>query len=353
MRVRVLAGVVLLTTLTLTGGPATASPARPGHPAPTGLRALADRADLRIGTAVDMAALADDEAYRAAVGREFSTVTAENVMKWEATEPQQGVHDWAAADRLVDFARAHRQKVRGHTLVWHNQNPAWVTEQAFTPAQLREVLRQHIIDEVTHFRGKVWHWDVVNEIFNDDGTWRDSIWLRNLGPGYVADAFRWAHQADPKATLFLNDYNNEGLSAKSDAYYALVKQLKAQGVPVQGYGIQGHLAVQYGVPGDVLANLRRFEKLGLQTAFTEVDVRMPLPADPIKVQAQAQGFTALLQACLLADKCVSYTLWGFTDRYSWVPGVFAGEGSATPYDENLNPKPAYAALRDTLALAGR
>jgi endo-1,4-beta-xylanase len=353
MRVRVLAGVVLLTTLTLTGGPATASPAKPGPPAPTGLRAPADRADLRIGTAVDMAALAADDAYRAAVGREFSTVTAENVMKWEATEPQQGVHDWAAADRLVDFARAHRQKVRGHTLVWHNQNPAWVTEQAFTPTQLREVLRKHIIDEVTHFRGKVWHWDVVNEIFNDDGTWRDSIWLRNLGPGYVADAFRWAHQADPEVKLFLNDYNNEGLSAKSDAYYALVKQLKAQGVPVQGYGIQGHLAVQYGVPGDVLANLRRFERLGLQTAFTEVDVRMPLPADPIKVQAQAQGFTALLQACLLADKCVSYTLWGFTDRYSWVPGVFAGEGSATPYDENLNPKPAYAALRDTLALAGR
>jgi len=352
MRVRALAGVVLLTTLTLTG-PATASPARPAPPAPTGLRALADRADLRIGTAVDMTALADDDAYRTAVAREFSTVTAENVMKWEVTEPQQGVHDWAAADRLVDFARANRQKVRGHTLVWHNQNPAWATEEAFTPAQLRAVLRRHIIDEVTHFRGKVWHWDVVNEIFNDDGTWRDSIWLRNLGPGYVADAFRWAHQADPKVKLFLNDYNNEGVNAKSDAYYQLVKQLKAQGVPVHGYGVQGHLAVQYGVPADTLTNLRRFEKLGLQTAFTEVDVRMPLPADPIKVQAQAQGFTALLQACLLADRCVSYTLWGFTDRYSWVPGVFDGEGSATPYDESLSPKPAYAALRDTLALAGR
>jgi endo-1,4-beta-xylanase len=352
MRVRALAGVVLLTTLTLTG-PATASPARPAPPAPTGLRALADRADLRIGTAVDTAALAGDDAYRAAVAREFSTVTAENVMKWEVTEPQQGVHDWAAADRLVAVARANRQQVRGHTLVWHNQNPAWVTEEAFTPAQLRAVLRRHIVDEVTHFRGKVWHWGVVNEIFNDDGTWRDSIWLRNLGPGYVADAFRWAHQADPKVKLFLNDYNNEGVNAKSDAYYQLVKQLKAQGVPVHGYGVQGHLAVQYGVPADTLTNLRRFSKLGLQTAFTEVDVRMPLPADPIKVQAQAQGFTALLQACLLADRCVSYTLWGFTDRYSWVPGVFDGEGSATPYDENLSPKPAYAALRDTLALAGR
>jgi endo-1,4-beta-xylanase len=300
-----------------------------------------------------MTALADDAPYRDLVAQEFSTVTAENVMKWEATEPQQGVHDWAAADRLIDFARANRQKVRGHTLVWHSQNPAWVNEQDLTPAQLRAVLRRHIIDEVTHFKGRVWHWDVVNEIFNDDGTWRDTIWLRNLGKGYVADAFRWAHQADPKAKLFLNDYNNEGVNAKSDAYYALVKQLRAAGVPVQGYGVQGHLAVQYGVPGDTLTNLRRFEKLGLQTAFTEVDVRLPLPADPIKVQAQAQGFTSLLQACLLADRCVSYTLWGFTDRYSWVPGVFDGEGSATPLDENLAPKPAYAALRDTLTLAAR
>ncbi|GAA3342151.1 endo-1,4-beta-xylanase [Amorphoplanes nipponensis] len=356
MRVRVLAGVALLTTLTLAAGPATAAaPTASGHApsADAGLRAFADRAGLRVGTAVDMAALAGDPAYRTAVAHEFSTVTAENVMKWESTEPQRGVHDWAAADRLVDFARAHRQLVRGHTLVWHNQNPAWVNEQDLTPAQLRAALRRHIVDEVSHFRGRVWHWDVVNEIFNDDGTWRDTIWLRNLGPGYVADAFRWAHQADPRATLFLNDYNNEGLNAKTDAYYALVKQLRAAGVPVQGYGVQGHLAVQYGVPGDVLTNLRRFEQLGLRTAFTEVDVRMPLPADPIKVQAQAQGFTTLLQACLLADRCVSYTLWGFTDRYSWVPGVFDGEGSATPFDENLAPKPAYAALRDTLALAGR
>ena len=355
MKIRALAGVALLTTFTLTGSPATAAaPAKPSAPqAGIGLRAFADRADLRIGTAVDMSALADDAPYRAAVAREFSTVTAENVMKWESTEPQQGVHDWAAADRLIDFARANHQKVRGHTLVWHNQNPAWVNEQDLTPAQLRAALRKHIFDEVTHFKGRVWHWDVVNEVFNDDGTWRDTIWLRNLGQSYVADAFRWAHQADPKARLFLNDYNNEGVNAKSDAYYALVKQLRAAGVPVQGYGVQGHLAVQYGVPGDTLTNLRRFEKLGLETALTEVDVRMPLPPDPIKVQAQAQGFTAMLQACLLARRCVSYTVWGFTDRYSWVPGVFSGQGSATPFDENLVAKPAYYALRDTFALAGR
>jgi endo-1,4-beta-xylanase len=318
---------------------------------PDTLRAAARGAGIRIGTAVDMSALDSDARYRDLVGAEFSTVTAENVMKWESLEPTRGVHNYGPADQLVQFTREHNQKLRGHVLVWHNQNPAWLTAGNFSPAELRQILREHITDTVTHFKGKVWHWDVVNEIFNDDGTWRDTIWYRNLGPGFVADAFRWAHRADPAAKLFLNDYNNEGLSPKSDAYYTLVKQLKAQGVPVQGYGVQGHLATQYGVPQTTLENLRRFEKLGLDTAFTEVDVRIPLPADNAEIQAQAQGFTTLLQACLLARRCVSYTLWGFTDRYNWVPGVFDGEGEATPLTADYERKPAYRSIRDTLRLA--
>ena len=344
---RTLAGAVALASLTLfTSVPAQAS-------TPDTLRAAARQAGIKIGTAVDMTALAEDTQYREAVAAEFSTVTAENVMKWEALEPERGVYNYAPADRLVQFAREHNQKLRGHVLVWHSQNPAWLTEGDFTPEQLRQILREHITETVRHFKGKIWHWDVVNEIFNDDGTWRDTLWYRNLGPGFVADAFRWAHRADPNAKLYLNDYNNEGLSPKSDAYYALVQQLKAEGVPVQGYGVQGHLATQYGVPQTTLENLRRFEKLGLDTAFTEVDVRIPLPADAAEVQAQAQGFTTLLQACLLAQRCVSYTLWGFTDRYNWVPGVFAGEGEATPLTEDFERKPAYRSIRDTLLLAGR
>ena len=344
---RTLAGAVALASLTLfTSVPAQAS-------TPDTLRAAARQAGIKIGTAVDMTALAEDTQYREAVAAEFSTVTAENVMKWEALEPERGVYNYAPADRLVQFAREHNQKLRGHVLVWHSQNPAWLTEGDFTPEQLRQILREHITETVRHFKGKIWHWDVVNEIFNDDGTWRDTLWYRNLGPGFVADAFRWAHRADPNAKLYLNDYNNEGLSPKSDAYYALVQQLKAEGVPVQGYGVQGHLATQYGVPQTTLENLRRFEKLGLDTAFTEVDVRIPLPADAAEVQAQAQGFTTLLQACLLAQRCVSYTLWGFTDRYNWVPGVFAGEGEATPLTEDFERKPAYRSIRDTLLIAGR
>ncbi|SDY99170.1 endo-1,4-beta-xylanase [Micromonospora pattaloongensis] len=332
---------------------ATAGPAAGSEPAtgPT-LRALAARADVRIGTAVNMDALASDTPYREHVAREFNTVTAENVMKWEATEPQRGAHDWAAADQLVDFARANRQLVRGHTLVWHNQNPSWVTEGDFSSAELRQILKKHIQDEVRHFKGRIWHWDVANEIFTDDGQWRNTIWLEKLGPGYVADALRWAHQADPKARLYLNDYNVEGINAKSTAYYNLIKQLRSEGVPVHGFGIQGHLGVQYGFPGQVLENLQRFDALGVETAFTEVDVRMPMPADATKLQAQAFAYSALLQACLLARKCVSYTVWGFTDKYSWVPDWFEGEGAANLLDENYGPKPAHAAVSSTLTLAG-
>ncbi|MEN3362485.1 MAG: endo,4-beta-xylanase, partial [Mycobacteriales bacterium] len=173
--------------------------------APT-LRAAAAGQHRRIGTAVDTDALAANPTYRAKVGTEFSTVTPENVMKWQLVEPTRGQLDFAAADGLVAFARAHGQLVRGHTLVWHNQLPTWLTDGvadgSITPTQLRGILRQHIRDEVGHFRGKIWQWDVVNEAFNDDGTLRDTIWLQQLGPGYIADAFRWAHEADPKALLF-------------------------------------------------------------------------------------------------------------------------------------------------------
>lgn len=317
------------------------------------LRTLAGRAGIRIGTAVDMDALAADATYRSLVAREFSTVTAENVMKWGPLEPERGEYNWAPADDLVDFARRNGQKVRGHTLIWHNQLPAWLTEGNFTATELRQILRRHIFNVVGHFKGRIWHWDVANEVIDDDGELRDTIFLRTLGPGYIADAFRWAHQADPRARLYLNDYNNEGINAKSDAYYALVRRLRNERVPVHGYGMQGHFGVQYGFPGDVLENMRRFEALGLETAFTEVDVRIPLPVDAAELQAQAQGYNTLMQACLLARRCVSYTVWGFTDRYSWVPGVFPGEGAANLLDEQYVPKPAYYTIRNTLALARR
>ncbi|MEV5387228.1 endo-1,4-beta-xylanase [Streptomyces sp. NPDC052721] len=320
----------------------TAVPDRP-------LRQLAADDHLRVGTAVDMSALTDAAAYRRLAGSEFSTVTPENVMKWEAIEPRQGEYDYAAADRLVDFARKHGQKVRGHVLVWHNQLPSWLTSGDFSAGRLREILHRHITDTVRHFKGRVWQWDVVNEAFNEDGTLRDSIWLRELGPGYIADAFRWAHEADPHALLFYNDYNTEWTGPKSDAVHDLVGRLRDEGVPIDGVGFQGHLGIQYGLPTDMAANFARFDKLGLATAVTEADVRMPLPADAGKLATQAEGYRLLLDACLRTRHCISFTVWGFTDTYSWVPGTFPGEGAANLYDEDYRPKPAYRTLQSELA----
>jgi endo-1,4-beta-xylanase len=317
------------------------------------LGALARRAGIRFGTAVDSTALAGEPAYTAVVAQQFSSVTPENVMKWDTVEPVRGTYDYTQADQLVAFAKAHGQLVRGHNLVWHNQLPSWLTSGDFTAAQLKDILHRHITDEVSHFKGRIWQWDVVNEAFNDDGTYRDDIWLQKLGPGYIADAFRWAHQADPKAALYINDYNIEGVNAKSTALYDLVAQLRRQGVPIQGVGVQGHLDVQYPAPHDIADNLARFDRIGVDTAITEADVRIPLPADNTEVEAQDEAYQTLLEGCLLTARCTDFTVWGFTDKYSWVPGVFTGEGQANLWDENYRPKSAVTALSQDLRLAGR
>jgi endo-1,4-beta-xylanase len=354
---RIAAAVGVAATLVLS---MTAGASAHGRPSwdDDSLAGLAERLDLRVGTAVDMNAFANDTTYRERIATEFSVVTAENVMKWETLEPEPGVYNYGPADELVAFARQNRQLVRGHTLLWHNQLPGWLTSGVasgeITPDELREILRVHIIETVRHFRGKVWHWDVVNEVIDDSGNLRDTIWLQNLGPGYIADAFRWANQADPRVKLYLNDYNVEGFSVKSDAYYALAQELLADGVPVDGMGVQGHLGVQFGFwdANSVASNLRRFEDLGLETSITEADVRMIMPPDNAKLQAQANGYNTLLQGCLLATDCTSFVVWGYTDKYSWVPGFFTGQGAANLLDENFAPKPAYQAAIATLRLAG-
>ncbi len=183
-------------------------------------------------------------------------VTPGNAMKWQAVEPAQGVYDWSQADQLVSFAHANRQLIRGHTLCWHNQLPTWLTtgvaNGSITRAQLRDLLHNHITVEVSRYRGKIWQWDVCNEFFTDSNPSQldpSNWWIVNAGADIIPLAFRWAHAADPNALLFYNDYNiggEDGSNAKSDAVYAYVKQLLADGVPIHGVGNQGHLDTQYG-----------------------------------------------------------------------------------------------------------
>jgi endo-1,4-beta-xylanase len=335
--------------------------------APDSLRTLASKIGLRIGTAVIPYDL-DHPAYRDIVAGQFSVVTPGNEMKWQVVEPTRGTYDWSGAERLVSFAEQHGQLVRGHTLLWHNQLPGWLTtgvaNGTISNAELRDLLHKHVTDEVTHFKGRIWQWDVANEFFTDANPSTinaNDFWVSHLGAGIIPDAFRWAHEADPHALLFYNDYNiagEDGSNAKSDAVYAWLKQMKAQGVPIDGVGDQGHLDTQYGFPTQLTQDLQRYAGLGLKVAITEADVRTfvdspstQVPTDHLATFAQPYEFSQMLKACLAVRACISFTVWGFGDADSWVPGFFTGEGYATIYDVNLQPKPAVTDLRQDLQLA--
>jgi endo-1,4-beta-xylanase len=313
-----------------------------------GLRHRGRASGLKIGTAAQPAAMAENEAYRMVLSQEFDSVTSESQMKWDIVEPARGEYDWTSSEALVRFAEANGQTVRGHTLVWHDALPGWVANGTFSPEQLRDLLREHIHTVVGRFKGRVAAWDVVNEpIADTGGKLRRSLWMTALGPGYIADALRWAHEADPAAKLYINDYGVETANAKSDALYNVVAGLRRDGVPVHGVGFQSHLAL--GTDLTTLdANLRRFADLGLDIAVTEMDVRLPLPATPAQHVAQAGLYTRVLQSCLAVARCVSYTVWGFTDRYSWVPYAYPGWGDACLFDATFQPKPAYQQLRQLL-----
>jgi endo-1,4-beta-xylanase len=329
---------------------ATAAPTTTPTAAATQGPTLRDLAGSRyFGSAFGTQPLDSDPAYAKLAAEQFSQATPENAMKWGLVEPQRGLFDWGGADALVAFAQAHGQKVRGHTLLWHNQMPGWLSGGNWKAADLKAVIAGHIVTEVGRYRGKIYAWDVVNEPFNDDGTWRSTLFYDTLGKGYIADAFKSAHAADPQAKLYLNDYNVEGINPKSDALYELAKSLKQAGVPIDGVGFQGHFDLQYPFPNDFADNLRRFADLGLEVAVTELDVRMETPATPDKLAAQADYYRQTVQACLAVQACVGITVWGFADTYSWVPYTFPGQGAADLWDDNFGPKPALAAVQQALA----
>ncbi|MEU5864308.1 endo-1,4-beta-xylanase [Nonomuraea sp. NPDC047529] len=317
------------------------------------LRTVAAARNLRIGTAVNDRALETDNGYRDKLKYEFNSVTPENAMKWVNVEPESGVHTWAKADAVVSFAQENKQMVRGHTLVWHGGLPTWVSDGSLSDQQLRAALQQHIETTVKRYAGRVAVWDVVNEVLAEDGTLRQSIWLKRLGPGYIADAFRWAHAADPAAKLYINDFNAEWSNRKRDGLYNLVHDLRAQGVPIDGVGFQTHAMIADPMPAtlpltQLKSTLKLFAELGVDVAVTELDVRLKLPVDADKLAAQGEVYRRAAEACLAVARCVSLTMWGLTDKYSWVPSGVPGWGAAHPLDEKLAKKPAYLQLRSGL-----
>ncbi len=320
------------------------------------LRSLAKVHGIQIGASVEAEPLKDEVLYAQTLRREFSILTPDYAMQCEEIHPAPNRYNFSGADAIVAFAEANAMQVRGHVLVAYDQ-PTWLieTEANLTRNKLIEILRQHILTVAGRYRGRIAAWDVVNEAVDWDGSYRDSIWLRVIGPDYIELAFRWAHEADPEALLFYNDFDGEGLGQKSDAIYNLVQGLQRRGVPIHGVGLQMHIDLKEPPePEDVTANMNRLAKLGLEVHITEMDVPVELPVTEEKLVAQARIYQDMLGVCLSAQNCKAFVMWGFTDRYSWITDpeyqeeLFPGQGAALIFDESYHPKPAYDALIDTL-----
>jgi endo-1,4-beta-xylanase len=329
------------------------------------LREAAQASGMLIGTAVRPARLSE-AAYASTLAREFNMLEPEDVLKWEVVHRERQSFDFSQGDQIVDFATRHGMKVRGHTLVWHQQNPKWLTEGKYTSGELAQILEQHIKTVVGHYRGKIFAWDVVNEAFDElhVGELRSTIWrdqpgigLAGNGSSYIERCFRWAHDADPQALLFYNEAGAEVLNPKSDAIYAMVRDFRHRGVPIDGVGFQMHIENLRADVASISANIKRFTALGVQVHITEMDVA--LPVDPNgnpraeDLQLQAGIYRELATACLSHRGCTAIQTWGFTDKYSWIGSHSKQtQGAALPFDRNYRAKPAYLALRDALA-AGR
>ncbi|WP_255956088.1 endo-1,4-beta-xylanase [Streptomyces odontomachi] len=307
--------------------------------AATSLRSLAEAKGKYFGTALTDGDL-NISGEMAIAGTQFDMVTPGNEMKWDTTEPSNGSYNFGPGDQIVNWAQSHSARVRGHNLVWHAQLPGWVS--SLPQSQVQGAMESHITTEVNHYKGKIYAWDVINEPFNEDGSLRQDAFYKAMGTGYLADAIRTAHNADPNAKLYINDYNIEGENAKSNALYSLAQSMLAQGVPLGGIGLEAHFIAGQ-LPSSMLANMQRFADLGLDVAITELDDRIQLPASSASLQQQAADYTTVVNDCLAVSRCVGVSQWGVDDGHSWIPGTFPGYGAATMYDSNYQPKPAYNA----------
>ena len=324
----------------------------PARPASCTLRRAADAAGVLVGAAVEPDRL-EDPAYAGVVAEELSSVTPENAMKWPQVHPAADEWVFAPADRLVAFAEEHDLGVRGHTLLWGqavgNGIPDWVSA-IDDPVELQQVVDDHIATLVGRYAGRVDRWDVVNEPLVTTGSDLDANhFLDVLGPGYIAAAFASAHQADPDARLFVNENAVELFPEKAQALVDLVQGLVADGVPIDGVGLQAHQFSGHppepGVFEELVAEL---VDLGVEVAITELDLPVPEGGD---LEAQPDGYRQIVRECLAAG-CSEITTWGVDDGDTWLDDFLGREGtSPLLFDDDLEPKPAYAAVVEELAAA--
>ena len=320
---------------------------------PTTLR---DAFPFPIGASMNPNLLNSNAAYREIARREFSSVTAENYLKMANVHPAQDRYDWTGSDGLVNFAEQNKQRMHGHTCIWHQSVPGWVANFKGDSAAWEGLFKNHIQTVVSHYKGRIAAWDVVNEAFVDDGTLRPGIWLTHLGPDYVARAFRYAREADPNVKLFYNEYGHEYSPKRTAAVVALAADFKRRGVPIDGLGLQMHTNI--GLADASIENaIREVAATGLLIHISELDVRVNhgkkagYTLTDADAQKQRLKFAAIVRGYrTLVPKAQQYgiTTWNISDADSWIPNFCSCADFPLPFDKQYAKKPAYDGLLDGL-----
>ncbi|KAL2131856.1 hypothetical protein VTI74DRAFT_4544 [Chaetomium olivicolor] len=296
---------------------------------------------LYFGTAMETTNFDDADYQTISNNRnEFGMFTHENSLKWEVTEPQQGQFVFTQSDAVAQKVKSNGQQLRCHTLTWHSQLPSFVSSGTWTPTTLSAVITAHITNVVTHYAGQCYAWDVVNEALNDNGTFRQSVFFTTMGAAYIPLSFQVAASADPSTKLYYNDFNLETVPAKADGAAQIVQLVKDTGAKIDGVGFQAHLTVgQTSSRESLAATLSRFTALGVEVAYTELDIAHPrLPASDADREQQSQDYAAAVGSCL--------------DVEGWVPSTFPGKGDACLYTARYEKKLAYLAVERLLVKAG-
>jgi endo-1,4-beta-xylanase len=308
---------------------------------------------MKMGTAVNLTPLFADEQYRNLALDQFSIWTPENSMKPQFIHPESNVYDFSDADQLVDAALKNNIAVHGHALVYDKSSPDWMTKSPVADRQ--QIMTDHINTVVSHFKGKVAEWDVVNEPFSEKHALygfgksglEPNIWFQALGEKYIDIAFETAHKADPSAKLYLNDYGLENDGQRWDMMLGLVKRLRQRGVPIDGVGFESHVYTDgdYINAAQLKNHMTILARLGLSVRVSEIDVT----GDDAK--QQISQYVIALDVCLRSPNCTSYTTWGITDKYGSTtrsdryPLVY---GTSLLWDKDMKVKPAYGALQTRL-----